>query len=97
VSEAVNLVGQPVARAIYNLVRDENNPKCLSSISENIRDTSKQTIAKYLGEMELLGILRAEWVQGTDSRWRRCYSKGNTEWSRLFDRVIELEKTQKKD
>jgi hypothetical protein len=58
------------------------------TLAEN---ASKATIAKYLGEMELLGILGTTWTKGDDSRWRRCYCPGNTEWSRLFKEVIELE------
>lgn len=92
-SEAVNLVGNPVARSIYRQVQKQS--RCQTDLIKQLEPTAKQTVAKYLGEMELMGILTATWSKGDDGRWRRCYSLGTTEWSRLFDEVIALEDRRK--
>lgn len=53
----------------------------------------KQTISKYVSHMEISGIIRGEWEQGADKRWRRYYHSTDFEWSRLLREILVAEKS----
>ena len=92
-AKASNLFGVQAARDIFELILEEK--KCLTNLSSELGDDyAKQTIAKYVGQMELVGVLKANWEHDEDGRWRRYYSPGDAEWARLFKKIIELEKKE---
>jgi len=90
-----NLLGIEAVRAIYGLILAE--PQYLTGLIKELPEFSKQTISKYVGQMELSGIIVGNWMQGDDNRWRRYYVSGSSEWSRLLKEIVELEEKTIKD
>jgi hypothetical protein len=54
---------------------DKENGFTLSKLALEFPTQPKQHIAKALGELEILGMIRGNWVQNkdNDNRWERRY------------------------
>lgn len=88
--DAINLIGVECAREIFT--RAEREPVFLTGLIKELEGRfSKQTISKYIAQMEMVGVLISHWEKAENGRWRMYYSPGQAEWARMFREVIELE------